>query len=195
MSVSTTSFTALKDTLDELVGQFEGNDEVPTEELVDGYAAVKSVVKEAGKVQDSLKAKLLDRLDDGFEDSKGNILLRGWKSAVEARPRVSTKFNEERARLLLSEHGLLRSATAREVVVKNPVQLVDAVEKALDLLIQLGKHVEANELEDAIAEATEVREVVKEDLVEGLVRKGALSLAVAEKMFDVTRSYALYDAK
>jgi len=165
-----------------------------TEVLVDLYHGLHPLTKSVKTTNEAVRDELLARLDGGVEDQKGNIRFLGESGAeVEFRPRIKTEFDPEKAKEILEAKGLYEHCIDTEVVVTDSDRLASTLEEVQELLIQLGQVALAQKVETVLAESTEKRETVSEPKIEGFVKRGKITVQEVEGMYDITKTYALFD--
>ena len=165
-----------------------------TGELVADYRRLNPLAQSAKKAREAIRDELYDRMAEATEDAKGNKHFDGADgSKLEFRARIKTEFKPEVAKALLEARGLYEHCIETEVVVTDPEKLASVLEEVQERLIQMGETALAQRIETALTESTERRETIAEPKIEAFVKRGKVSVTEAETMYDITKTYSLYD--
>lgn len=172
---------------------------MPTDQLVDGYLKVKDYDTRLKKLKEAVRGEIVDPkrgrifVDESVSvDEKGHRYLAGSSGEeLMAQKRMSFVLQEEKAKDLLLEKGLLADATD---VVLNVVTHAKAVDVLARIACTLKSH-GYGELVKELGTAFVTSSKVNESKVEALVALGKLTIADVGAMFAEKVTYALYESK
>lgn len=174
--------------------------EIPTPELVTGFAMANTYSKRIGTFVDAVKKELVDNkqqsgrfLDYGEEDAKGHRYLEGVDGReLKAEKRVRSVMDAEKAHDVLEEKGLLEAA----LVTKRRCSDAEGVYQLAQAIAD-GKMTKAvmQEKAEEILKRIEAETVVDEGKVEALVTLGDLNIDDVQALMNTTITYAVKEVK
>lgn len=191
-------------------------DDYTLQERVRLYAEINPINKEIGKIRktfrDAIVTEVKERCaedeatarlsvvetEDGLlsQNEKGSIFLREGDFALELRVSSREQFNEEAAREVLAEKGLLSLVEETSQAVSDVDALREAVEFVLSHLDDQEGDAGANlayaTLSDAWNSAVTATSSLSEEKITDLVKEGRLKPADIARMFQTRFDYKLY---